>query len=143
MGEWRETNRGVAFPWNCDQFGHMNVRWYAHAFDDAAFHLWSLYDVGHGWMKDQGFHTVTACSNTDFLSEIPVGGLFCVESAFTRIGGKSITFKQRMIGADTGDLHARNLCVEVFFDPATRTSTPIPGKVREVVEANLVDEEDS
>ena len=42
MAAWMETYRGVVFPWHCDQFGHMNVRWYAHIFDDAAFHIWPL-----------------------------------------------------------------------------------------------------
>jgi len=34
-----EILRGVVHPWYCDTFGHMNVRWYSHFFDDAAFHL--------------------------------------------------------------------------------------------------------
>jgi len=38
-----EILRGVVHPWYCDTFGHMNVRWYSHFFDDAAFHLWPLY----------------------------------------------------------------------------------------------------
>jgi acyl-CoA thioester hydrolase len=142
MAGWRETTRGVAFPWVCDQFGHMNVRWYAHAFDDAAFHLWTVYGIGQKWMLERDIHTVTARTTTDFRLEVPSGTLYVVESGFTRAGGKSVAFKQRMIGADTGDLHATQEIVEVFFDPATRTSAPIPDEVRAVVEANLLDEEE-
>jgi len=141
MGEWRETGRGCAFPWVCDQFGHMNVRWYAHAFDDAAFHLWSIYGIGQQWMLDRGIHTVAAHTATDFRLEVAAGGLFVVESAFSRVGSKSVTFKQRMLGADTGDLHATQTVVEVIFDPETRKSTPVPDQIRAVVEANLLAEE--
>ena len=38
-----EIYRAVVFPWHCDHIGHMNVRWYAHHFDDAGF------PVGSGW----------------------------------------------------------------------------------------------
>lgn len=41
-----EVYRGVVFPWQCDHFGHMNVRWYAHHFDDGGFHLWTMAGVG-------------------------------------------------------------------------------------------------
>ncbi|MCP4327622.1 MAG: acyl-CoA thioesterase [Alphaproteobacteria bacterium] len=140
MGAWRETMRGVAFPWVCDQFGHMNVRWYAHAFDDGAFHLWSILGIGHKWMMERDIHTVTAHTATDFIFEVPAGALYVVESAFTRAGGKSVTFRHRMTNADTGELHARQECVEVFFDPATRKSVAMPDDIRAVVEANLVDD---
>ena len=42
MAEWTETNRGVVFPWQCDHYGHLNVRYYTHFFDDAGFQIWSL-----------------------------------------------------------------------------------------------------
>ncbi len=47
MSAWREIYRSVVFPWNCDQYGHMNVRWYAHHFDDAGFGLWSVIGCSH------------------------------------------------------------------------------------------------
>ena len=45
MSEPVEILRGVVHPWYCDNFGHMNVRWYSHFFDAAAFHLWPLTGV--------------------------------------------------------------------------------------------------
>jgi len=139
MAGWFETARGVAFPWLCDQFGHMNVRHYAAAFDDGAFHLWSMIGSGHNLMLERDIHTVTAMTKTDFVKELQTGELFVVRSAFTRCGGKSVSFSHRMENADTGELNATQDCVEVFFDPETRKALPIPDDIRAVIEANVVD----
>ena len=65
MAQWLETYRGVVLPWHCDQFGHMNVRWYAHFFDDAGFHVWARNGIGHKQMVDDGIHTVVARTTID------------------------------------------------------------------------------
>ena len=139
MAEWLETTRGVAFPWLCDQFGHVNVRHYAAFFDDGAFHLWSMCGIGHKGMLERDIHTVTAMTRTTFVKELRTGDLFVVKTAFTRCGGRSVSFSHRMENADTGELHATQDCVEVFFDPATRKAAAIPDDLRAVIEANVVD----
>jgi hypothetical protein len=40
--------------------------------------------------------------------------------------------------ADTGDLHATQDGVEVFFDPKARTALPIPAPVRATIGQNLI-----
>ena len=86
MGNWKETYRGVVFPWHCDQFGHMNVRWYGHFFDDAAFQIWTV--LGHGFkkMEDDGVHTVIAKSSIEFIHELCAGDLFVIETGFISFG---------------------------------------------------------
>ena len=142
MSNWRETYRGVAFPWHCDHFGHMNVRWYGHFFDDAAFQIWTV--LGHGFkrMEEQGFHTVIARSTIEFVREIRAGDLFVIESGFIKCGNKSCTHLQRMINADTGVLHAFQETVEVFFEAETRSSIVIPDKPRRLIEDNMVSADD-
>jgi len=135
---WRETGRGVVFPWHCDQFGHMNVRWYAHLFDDAAFSLWSVHGIGLRTMEERGFHTVVVRATTEFRREIAAGELYVVESGFSRVGTKSVTDAQRMLNADAGTLHATQEGIEVMFDPETRSSLTVPDDIRAIVEANLV-----
>jgi acyl-CoA thioester hydrolase len=134
---WHELHRGVCFPWHCDQYGHMNVRWYAHFFDDAMFHIWSR--LGTGWkaMEALGVHTVTATNTTHFRKEIRSADLFVIEGGVARCGSKSVTFRQRMTNVETGEVHALQDVVEVFFDPKTRKSAPIPDSVRAVLQAEL------
>jgi len=126
------------FPWHCDQFGHMNVRWYAHFFDDAGFALWPMMKLGYKVMEEHGFHTVIGQTTTNFVRELIPGDMIVVRSALTRIGSKSVTVTQRMVGVETEILHASQEMVEVCFDPQTRTAIPIPEPFRRVLEQNLV-----
>ena len=113
-----EILRGVVHPWYCDAFGHLNVRWYSHFFDDAAFHLWPLYWGSHKKMLDEhNVHTVTASATVQFQQELVAGDLIIVDSLLTRVGGKSCKFMERMLHVDTGEVHATYETVEVFFRP--------------------------
>ena len=35
------THRGVVYPWQCDQMGHMNVMWYVGKFDEATWQMFA------------------------------------------------------------------------------------------------------
>ena len=127
----KEILRGVIHPWYCDSFGHMNVRWYSHFFDDAAFHVWPMYWGSHQKMQSEfGIHTVTAGANIQFIKELVAGDLILVDCILTRIGSKSATFQERMLHVDTGEIHATYEVVEVFFDPKTRKSAAMPEEIR-------------
>ncbi len=135
VNRWYELHRGVCFPWHCDQWGHMNVRWYAHFFDDAIFHIWPK--VGSGWkaMAEFGVHTVTASTTTHFRREITAADLFVIDGGVARCGTKSVTFRQRMTHVETGKVLAYQDVVEVFFDPETRLSATMPDSVRTALTA--------
>ena len=135
---WQDTFRGVVFPWHCDQFGHMNVRWYAHFFDDAGFALWPMLAIGYQAMEAQGFHTVIGQTTTNFVRELKAGDMVVVRSGISRVGAKSVTVTQKMVHAESGALHATQDMIEVFFDPTTRAAIPIPETFRTVLEKNLV-----
>ena len=138
---WKELMRGVVHPWHHDQFGHMNVRWYAHFFDDAVFHLYQVFGVSLTRMQEQfGVHTVTAQATTNFIKELKAGDLIRIVGGVTRLGGKSITFTLRMFNVDDGELHATYELVEVCFDPETRKSAEIPAGLRELLAASVVDD---
>ena len=133
---WRELLRGVVHPWHHDQFGHMNVRWYAHFFDDAAFHIWPEIGISLQTLeREYGVHTVSARATTNFIKELRAGDLIRIDGGVTRLGSKSVTFTLRMHHVDTGEVHATYDTVEVFFDPQTRKSAPIPVPVRETLTA--------
>ena len=133
-----EILRGVIHPWYCDSFGHMNVRWYSHFFDDAAFHLWPLYWGSHQKMLEElGVHTVTASATVQFQQELVAGDLIIVDSLLTRVGGKSCTFTERMLHVDTMAVHATYETADGGCDPKTRKSTQMPPAIREALEAQL------
>jgi len=137
--EWCETGRGVVVPWKCDHFGHMNVRFYAEAFDDASFHIWSVIGMPIDDIEMKyGLIGVLASMKIDFLQEMKVGQLFVVESAITRVGTKSFAYTERMRNTHTGVTHATADIVEVFFDKKKRKAAEIPDDVHDLLDARLV-----
>ena len=139
MSEPIEILRGVVHPWYCDAFGHMNVRWYTHFFDDAAFHIWPLYWGSHKKMLDEfSIHTVVASATIQFHKELVTGDLILVDCLLTRIGRKSCTFTERMLHVDTKEIHATYETVEVFFNPETRKSAEIPAVIKQALDSAIL-----
>lgn len=131
MTERLEVMRGVIHPWHLDHFGHMNVRHYAPFFDDALYHLWARLGIGYAWMQENfGVHCVTARATTGFVKELVAGDLIVIDAGVARLGEKSVTLQFQMVHAEKGTLHATYEVVEVFFDPVSRSSAPMPAPVR-------------
>jgi len=138
MTAWFETHRAVVHQWQCDHLGHMNVRTYAHFFDDAGFHFWTGIPRAKDIMKAHNIGVVVARTTTDFAKETHAGELVVIKSALTRIGVKSLTYTQRLTNSENGDLLATQDTVEVIFDPKRRKAAEMPAELREVLVGVLV-----
>ncbi len=138
MADWFETHRAVVHLWQCDHLGHLNVRYYAHFFDDAGFHFWTGIPRAKDIMTAHGIGVVVARTANDFVHEARAGELVIIKSALTRLGTKSLTYTQRLTNAETGALLATQDAVEVIFDPKARRAAEMPGELREVLEGALV-----
>ena len=130
---WLLVSRGIAMPWHCDHYGHMNVRWYTHFFDDATLVIWSCIDVDMRAVHATGTHTVIAKSTVEYLHEVRAGDPLSVQGRFVRLGTKSVTVELGMRDANSGEPRARGETVIVFFDAESRTSAPIPDVCRSAV----------
>ena len=119
-------NRGVVFPWHCDQYGHMNVRWYAHFFDDGSFLSWSTIDFDMAAAVENGMHTVVVKSTTEFKRETLAGTTLSMMGQFIEFGRSSVTIEQQMLNAKNDELQATSQYILVFCDSETRQSISIP-----------------
>ena len=126
----------VVQRWHLDQFGHMNVRWYAHLFDDAIWMLWGAMGLDQNALqRAHGCHTVTAVSETTFRRECVDGDLIRVDGAVTRVGTRSVAFLLAARTPRTGEVHATCRVVEVFVSPGDHAPVPIPDALRGRLEA--------
>jgi acyl-CoA thioester hydrolase len=141
MADWFETHRAVVHQWQCDHLGQLNVRYYAHFFDDAGFHFWTGIPEAQAIMKAHNIGVVVARTTNDFLHEARAGELVIIKSALTRLGTKSLTYTQRLTNAETDELLATQDAVEVIFDPAARKATEMPAELRGVLEGALVNKD--
>ena len=139
MSNWRETHRGLIFPWNCDNYGHMNVRFYWDHFDDSAFQTWTVLGCSPELFADASIHAVTGRNTINYISEMAAGTFFVITAGLTRIGNRSVTFTHRMHNAKTAELCATMTGTEVMFDPQTRKSTEIPADLRQRLNELLID----
>jgi acyl-CoA thioester hydrolase len=131
---------GVVHPWHIDQFGHMNVRWYAPVFDDASFLFWNCLGLDVGAMTERhGVYTVTAQATTQFRQELTTGTCYHVSAEVIKIGTKSVTLAFRLTSEGGRVEHAVYETVEVFVDAGTHRSTTIPADVLARLETTLVD----
>ena len=143
MSDWKETHRAMVFPWNCDNYGHMNVRFFFDHFDDAAFHAWPVVGCPQQFLREHGVSGVSARYTVDYLQELPAGTLIVITSALTHVGNRSVGFTHRMRNAQTGELCATMRAVEVLFDTEARTSMAMPAPVRERLESLMVVDDDA
>ncbi|MBT5938372.1 MAG: hypothetical protein HOG95_00485, partial [Rhodospirillaceae bacterium] len=51
----------------------MNVRWYAHHFDEAGFQIWNVTEVRQSEMRDRGLQVVVARTTIDYIKEMIAG----------------------------------------------------------------------
>ncbi|MGE0653051.1 MAG: acyl-CoA thioesterase [Alphaproteobacteria bacterium] len=141
MTDWIDTARMVVFPSHCDHLGHMNVRWYAHVFDDGSFQIWPLIGITNRLMQEAGVVTVVARTATDFQHEVRAGDMLKVETGFVKVGTKSATHRQRLVNIESGIVHARQEVTEVCFNLRTRKSVAMPEPYRRLIEAAMVEAE--
>jgi acyl-CoA thioester hydrolase len=143
MDRWHEISRHMVFPWHCDHYGHMNVRWYTGFFDDASFLIWPNVGIDMRAVHATGIHSVIARNTTEYHHEVQAGDPLLIVGGFTRVGSKSLTLEMRMLDATSRDLRASQETVVVFFNAATRRSAEIPENVRAALAGAVAPEADA
>ncbi|MGF1526333.1 MAG: acyl-CoA thioesterase [Candidatus Competibacterales bacterium] len=134
-----QTYRGIAHPWLCDAFDHLNTRHYVAMFDDASFHFFSLLGFSyHSLAVDKrGWADVKA--ELEFKREVPRGELVVVYTGLVALGNKSLTYRHEMRNADDPEcLHATMETVTAHFDLVTRKALPLPEGFRLKAEQYLI-----
>jgi acyl-CoA thioester hydrolase len=123
-----ETFRGVAYPWLCDQMGHLNTAKYVEMFDVAGFHLLHLLGLP---AADQDFGWADVRQEIDYKAEVPLGALVVIRSGLLKAGGSSLRARHVMESADGGNTHAVMEVVTVRLDLHARRAAPLPREFRE------------
>jgi acyl-CoA thioester hydrolase len=136
MATWIDTGRAVAHPWLCDQMGHLNSRYYAAIFDDASFHfLGRIAPRAEQAAARRGWADVRV--TIEFRHEVALGAVLAVRSCLVKLGTKSVTYRQELRDAETGELHATAEAVTVLFDLERRVAIAIDGEARARAQALL------
>ena len=97
------------------------------------------FGVSQKEMHEKGASLVVGQIKINYVHEMKAGDLLVIRGGFSHVGGKSIRHHLRLYNADTNVLCATQDTIEVFFDPETRTSAPMPDFYREKLTPLVVD----
>ncbi len=129
-----ETYRGVAYPWEADHMGHMNVQFYMAKFDSATWHLFGAIGMTPLWLRENSRGMAAAEQKINYRAEVFPGDLIVVRTAITEVSKRSLQFRHSMINSGTGEEVATTDLVAVHIDLESRASAELPDSVRQSAE---------
>lgn len=139
MSNYRETFRGVVYPWHCDHQGHMNVMHYLGFFDQSYWHLFSMMGFTRAYLDEQGKGFASVKDTITYSAEQGPGANIVIESGLIKIGTSSAVSHAIMKNSETGETAATWENVGVYFDLGKRTKSPFNELERGWMEAFLVE----
>lgn len=131
------TYKGVVYPWQCDQMGHMNVMWYTAKFDEATWNLLAELGITRSYLEQQHRGMAAVQQNTSYKVELLAGDVVEVRSQILEVREKVIRFQHEMRNLQTGLIAAITELTGVHMDTNTRKSCPLPESIRAATEARL------
>ena len=129
------TYKGVVYPWECDQMGHMNVMWYTGKFDQGTWNLLAELGITRTYIEDQHCGMAAVQQNTSYKQELLAGDVVEVRSEILEVREKVIRFQHEMRNVRTGQVAAVTELTGVHMDRRTRKSCPLPASIRAAAEA--------
>ena len=130
MPETFETFRGVAHPWLCDSFGHLNTRHHMAMFDDAGFHFLHMLEMLAPDARSDRLGWADVSLNVGLSDEVPLGRLVVLRTALLKLGRSSVTYRHEMRSGDDDRLHSAQEVITVRFDLEARKAVPLPEAIR-------------
>lgn len=139
MSNYRETFRGVVYPWHCDHQGHMTAMHYLGLFDQAFWHLYSVMGFTRAYMGEQKKGFVTVKDTIEYRAEQEAGATIIIESGLLKIGSSSAVSYSVMKNSETDEVAATWENVSVYFDLENRIKAAISDAQRTRMENHLVE----
>jgi acyl-CoA thioester hydrolase len=131
------THRGVIYPWQCDQMGHMNVMWYSGKFDEGTWNLFNVIGLTPSYMKENNRGMVAVEQHLTYKRELLAGNLIYIRSGILEVKEKAMRIFHEMFNAETDELAATSMLVGIHFDTVLRKAVPFPEplavKAREMI----------
>jgi acyl-CoA thioester hydrolase len=131
------TYRGVAYPWQCDQIGHMNITFYVSKFDEANWNLFASIGITPSYLREGKFGVAGVQQNITYKRELMAGDVIEISTRILEIREKVIRLLHEMRNLETGEIAALCDLTAVHMNRKTRKSCPFPEAVRENAESRL------
>ncbi len=120
-----------------DHNGHMNVAFFVVAFDEATDAVYETWGLGLDYPDSSGCSVFTLGMNVDYCAELFEGDPIRIVTTLVDRDRKCIHYFHEMTHAETGALAARNECLCMNVDLATRKSAAFPVDVSDMLDKAL------
>lgn len=134
-----ETYRGSVFSWECDEVGHMNVRYYVAKFDEASWQLMAKVGLTPKYLRSNNKSVVSVEQHIKYINELLPGDLIVVRSKAMEIKKSFIKFHHQMINSQTGQVAAEMTVVGVHLDLISRKPSSIPNAISNTIISKIVE----
>jgi len=134
-----ETYRGSVFSWECDEVGHMNVRYYVAKFDEASWQLMAKVGLTPKYLRSNNKSVVSVEQHIKYINELLPGDLVVVQSKVLEIKKSFIKFKHVMVNSQTHKIAAEMTVVGVHLDLIARKPTSIPQTIANTIISKIVE----
>lgn len=101
-----EVWRGAINTWECDEMGHMNVRFYVAKAWEGMAALADRIGLPHAFRRDHGAILLPRTQHIRFLREIRPGQPVFLRAGVTRVGEDEADIHQEMVHAGSGEIAA-------------------------------------
>lgn len=128
--ELAETYRGTVYPWECDMFGHLNVRHYVGKFDEGTWNLFAHLGMPPSYLREARTGMAAVQQNIAYRKELLPGDIVHVRSGVIDLGERKMRFFHRMYHGETSEEAAYMEITGVHMDLARRKAAPFPPEIR-------------
>lgn len=131
MTDGIEIWRGGANTWECDEMGHMNVRFYVTKAVEGLVGLAAALGLPHAFAAHAGSTLIVREQHIRFLREAHAGAALHMTGGVVEMGEDSARFIQLLWHSDSGALAASFQTVVAHVTPAEGRPFPWPARTRE------------
>ena len=130
MADLPITYRGMAYPWQCDVHGHLNVMWHTNMFDQASFALMAMLGVDQAYREEHQGTVVTVQCDIAYRREVRAGHILAVRTRVAEVREKVIRLAHQLVEEGSGEVAALADLTGVYMDTRARKSRPFPEDIR-------------
>ena len=132
-----QTTREIIPQAYLDEMGHMNIQFYVHIFNNAAWGLFSWFGVTLDMLKTTQSGMFALEQHIRYVAEVHQGETVVVHSRLLGLSQKRLHFMHFMINESTNKLAATFEVLASYANLEARRTAPFPGHFADDITARL------
>lgn len=122
-----------------DEMGHMNIQWYMHLFDRAAWGAFRLFGIDAEMMQAARSGVFALEHHIRYLAEVRAGDAVAIHTRYLSYSDKRLLFMHFMVNETQNKLAATLEALAIHIDMGTRRSAPWPNTISQQLGAVVAD----